>query len=58
MQTTQIAKLQVGEDSKSVKLICSTVAEIENLLPWLLECKAQGKDVDVSFSLNRSGASC
>lgn len=42
-----MTKLQVGEQARSVKLICSTVSEIENLLPWLLECKAQGRDVDV-----------
>lgn len=46
-KTTQMTKLQVGEDAKVVRLVCSTVSEIENLLPWLLECKAQGKDVDV-----------
>lgn len=30
-----------------MRLICSTVSEIENLFPWLLECKARGKVVDV-----------
>jgi hypothetical protein len=47
-QTTQLSKLQVGTDSQSVKLIASTVAEIENLMPWLAECKREGKDVNVS----------
>jgi hypothetical protein len=47
-QTTQLSKLQVGADSQSVKLIASTVAEIENLMPWLAECKREGKDVNVS----------
>jgi peroxiredoxin len=47
-QTTQLAKLQVGEDAKSVKLVASTVAEIENLMPWLAECKKEGKEVNVS----------
>ena len=46
-QTTQLSKLQVGKDSKSVKLVASTVAEIENLMPWLVECKREGKEVNV-----------
>ncbi|KAK3071430.1 hypothetical protein LTR53_008634 [Teratosphaeriaceae sp. CCFEE 6253] len=45
-KTTQLARLQVGADPRSpVKLVASTVSEIENLLPWLLECKAQGREV-------------
>ena len=47
-KTTQLSKLQVGEDSHSVKLVGSTLSEIENLLPWLMECKTHGKDVNVS----------
>ena len=46
-KTTQLARLQVGEDSRSVKLVASTVSEIENLLPWLLQCKAAGKEINV-----------
>jgi D-serine ammonia-lyase len=46
-----MTKLQVGEQSMSVRLIGSTVSEVENLLPWLLECKAKGKSIDVSISL-------
>lgn len=46
-KTTEVAKLQVGDNSKSVNLVASTVAEIENLLSWLLECRAQGRDVNV-----------
>jgi hypothetical protein len=34
-----------------VKLIASTVAEIENLMPWLVECKREGKEVNVSHYL-------
>lgn len=48
-QTTQLSKLQVGKDSQSVKLVASTVAEIENLMPWLVECKREGKEVNVSY---------
>ncbi|KAM0715849.1 hypothetical protein Q7P37_008363 [Cladosporium fusiforme] len=50
-KTTQLAKLQVGEDSRSVKLVASTVAEIENLMPWLAECKRDGKEVNVIYGL-------
>lgn len=50
-QTTQLTKLQVGSDSESVKLIASTVAEIENLMPWLAECKKEGKEVNVSSKI-------
>ncbi|KAK0934494.1 hypothetical protein LTR29_013904 [Friedmanniomyces endolithicus] len=46
-KTTQLARLQVGRDSRSVKLVASTVSEIENLLPWLLECKAEEKEINV-----------
>jgi len=53
-KTTQLSKLQVGEDSQSVKLVASTVSEIENLLPWLLECKAQGQEVNVSHAFCNS----
>ncbi|KAK5710363.1 hypothetical protein LTR17_018960 [Elasticomyces elasticus] len=50
-KTTQLTKLQVGSDTQSIKLVASTVAEIENLLPWLLECIAQGKDVNIVYGL-------
>ncbi|KAI7257854.1 hypothetical protein KC335_g12556 [Hortaea werneckii] len=50
-KTTQLSKLQVGEDPQSVKLVGSTLSEIENLLPWLMDCKTQGKDVNVLYGL-------
>lgn len=46
-QTSEIAKLQVGPSPKPVKLVCSTVSEIEHLLPWLLECKAENRHINV-----------
>lgn len=46
-KTTEVTKLQMGEGSKSIKLVASTVSEVEHLLPWLLEFKAQGRDVNV-----------
>lgn len=45
-----MSKLQVGE-SGAVKLVASTVAEIENLMPWLAECKREGREVNVSCNL-------
>jgi D-serine ammonia-lyase len=46
-----MTKMQVGEESMSVRLIGSTVSEVENLVPWLLECKAKEKSIDVSITL-------
>lgn len=46
-----MTEYQVGKDSKSIKLVASTVAEVENLAPWLLECKTQGKDVNILYGL-------
>lgn len=37
----------MGEDPKDVRLVASTVAEVENLAPYLLECKAKGSSVNV-----------
>ena len=54
LQTTEVTKLQVGEDSKEVQLVCSTVSEIENLMPWLLECRRDKKDVNVSLPEHKS----
>lgn len=46
-----MAELQVGKDSKFVKLVASTVAEVENLAPWLKQCKAQGKVISILYGL-------
>nr|POE48652.1 d-serine dehydratase [Quercus suber] len=53
-RTVQLSKLQVGENSNAIKLIASTVAEIENLLPWLQECRRGGKDVNVARALGEN----
>ncbi|KAH9844556.1 D-serine dehydratase [Teratosphaeria destructans] len=50
-KTTEITKLQVGEGQTAVKLVASTISEIENLLPWLLECKAHGRNVDIAYGI-------
>ncbi|QIX00171.1 hypothetical protein AMS68_005688 [Peltaster fructicola] len=49
-KTIQLARLQVG-DTPHIKLVVSTVAEAESLLPWLLESKASGKKVDILYGL-------
>ncbi|KAF2717215.1 hypothetical protein K431DRAFT_233629 [Polychaeton citri CBS 116435] len=56
-KTIQLSKFQVGHTSKSMKLVASTVAEIENLMPWLLESKLEGKSVNVLFGLPVSPSS-
>lgn len=40
-----------------MKLVASTVAEIENLVPWLWECKRQDKDVNVLYGVPLSPSS-
>ncbi|WPG97962.1 hypothetical protein R9X50_00074500 [Acrodontium crateriforme] len=50
-KTTELSKLQVGDDALSVKLVASTLAEIEGLLPWLLECKSQSKEISILYGL-------
>ncbi|KAK4612812.1 D-serine dehydratase [Fulvia fulva] len=50
-KTTEISELQVGKDTKSVKLVASTVSEIEHLTPYLLKRKVRGDDVNVLYGL-------
>ncbi|KAK4553403.1 hypothetical protein LTR86_009460 [Recurvomyces mirabilis] len=50
-KTTQLTKLQVGDAPRPVKLVASTVSEIEHVLPWLLEYIAQGREVNVLYGL-------
>ncbi|KAF1810565.1 hypothetical protein P152DRAFT_400729 [Eremomyces bilateralis CBS 781.70] len=49
-KTVEVTQLQVG-DSKEVRLIVSTIAELELLTPWLLDCKRQGKTIDVLYGV-------
>lgn len=46
-QTKELSRLQVGEGSTDIKLVASTVAEIEHLQPWLSDSRSQGKTVNV-----------
>ena len=44
IQTIQVARLQVGDEG-AIRLVVSTVAELEHLVPWLQECIKKGRDV-------------
>jgi hypothetical protein len=39
----------MGHESKDIRLIASTVSEIENLVPYLLERKLEGAKINVSL---------
>lgn len=45
-QTSELAQLQAGEMGP-VRLIVSTIPELEHMIPWLLEAVKQGRVVDV-----------
>lgn len=51
-KTTELTRYQMGHTSKDIRLIASTVSEIENLVPYLLECKSEGARINVSLSTN------
>jgi D-serine deaminase-like pyridoxal phosphate-dependent protein len=50
-KTTELAQLQVGEECKDVRLIVSTLAELEHLLPLLLDFQKRKAKVNVLFGL-------
>jgi len=50
-KTTQLARLQVGEDSQRVNFIASTISEVENLAPYLLECRRKGRSISLFYGL-------
>jgi len=50
-KTTEMTKLQVGEDCKDVRLVVSTVIEAEQAVPLLLEYKQHGAKVNVLYAL-------
>ncbi|KAH7336596.1 putative serine dehydratase domain-containing protein [Rhexocercosporidium sp. MPI-PUGE-AT-0058] len=49
-KTTELTKLQVGEGSRPVNIIVSTLVEAEHILPLLLEYKSAGRVVDLLYS--------
>ena len=50
-KTSQLARLQVGEFSKDVRFIVSTIIEAEQLLPLLHSFKAAGAKVNVLYGV-------
>ncbi|KIW95904.1 uncharacterized protein Z519_02969 [Cladophialophora bantiana CBS 173.52] len=50
-KTTEITKLQVGEDCKDVRLIVSTIIEAEQLIPLLLEYKSRGAKINILYGV-------
>lgn len=50
-KTTEVTRLQVGEDSKDVRLIVSTLSELDHLLPLLQEYQQKQSKINVLFSL-------
>ncbi|KAH7230524.1 uncharacterized protein BKA55DRAFT_545222 [Fusarium redolens] len=50
-KTIEATRLQIGQGSGDVKLIVSTLAEIEHLLPLLKEFKDAGRRLDILYGL-------
>lgn len=50
-QTRQLAHLQVGDQSEEVKLVVSTIPEIENLEPLLQDYRKAGRRVNVLYGI-------
>ena len=50
-QTVEGARLQAGDGSKEVKLVASTIAEFEHMLPLLQEFKNSGRGVDMLYGI-------
>jgi D-serine deaminase-like pyridoxal phosphate-dependent protein len=49
-KTIQATKLQVGETG-AVRLVISTIAELELVAPWLKECIGKGREVSVLYGV-------
>ncbi|EEH41505.2 hypothetical protein PAAG_03068 [Paracoccidioides lutzii Pb01] len=50
-KTTELTRFQVGEKSDTVRLVVSTLAEAEQLKPYLEECKGKGRSIDIIYGL-------
>lgn len=50
-KTSELSRMQVGQDSKDVRLICSTIAELENLIPLVTDYQQSGAAVDVLYGV-------
>lgn len=51
MQTIEVASLQLGDSNEDAKLIVSTVAELEHLLPLLEKYVQQGRCVSALYGI-------
>ncbi|KAF2169952.1 hypothetical protein M409DRAFT_64363 [Zasmidium cellare ATCC 36951] len=50
-KTREGTQLQAGETSKSVKLVASTIPEIEHLVPLVYEFQTAGRTVDILYGI-------
>lgn len=50
-KTTELTKFQVGENSKDVRVIVSTIAEAEFIVPLLKAYQAQGASTNMLYAL-------
>ncbi|MCJ1418630.1 hypothetical protein MMC32_004978 [Xylographa parallela] len=49
--TIEVTQMQVGDSAKNVNIIVSTVAEAEYVMPYLRDCRAQGKAVNILYGI-------
>ncbi|KAM0651262.1 hypothetical protein ACHAO3_003771 [Verticillium nonalfalfae] len=47
----EVARLQIGETSKDVNIVVSTLLEFEHVLPLLEECRDNGRNVNVLYGI-------
>lgn len=50
-KTLELTKLQIGADSQDIRLICSTIVELEKLRPLLGEYQQKGAVVNVLYGV-------
>lgn len=50
-KTSEMTKLQVGEDCQDVRLVVSTIIEAEHVVPLLLEYNDRGAKVNVLYAM-------
>ncbi|OTB02570.1 hypothetical protein M426DRAFT_61890 [Hypoxylon sp. CI-4A] len=50
-KTIELAKLQIGDGTTDVKLVVSTVAEIEHILPLAKSLQADGRNINILYGL-------
>ncbi|KAI1140064.1 putative serine dehydratase domain-containing protein [Hypoxylon sp. FL0543] len=50
-KTVELTRIQIGDETRDVKLVVSTVAEIEHILPLLKSFRNDGRHVNVLYGL-------